>query len=163
MQYENSMNTEVQEILLQKILMRERIQITSGRHRRTSFSLLIIYGFTAVLAVSFFAYLNGLTWELIGLAGLLGFSFFPLYSMCKKIADVTAKGDALLVNQFSHPCKVTSIKSVSKVKTLHLFSFSVTSLTFFLDGDKRKVLLINKNSQKQNKPDSIIRFIMKAA
>ena len=79
MQYENSMNTEVQEILLQKILMRERIQITSGRHRRTSFSLLIIYGFTAVLAVSFFAYLNGLTWELIGLAGLLGFSFFPLY------------------------------------------------------------------------------------
>lgn len=163
MRQENSINLGVQQRLLQKISKRERIHITSGKHERISFSILFIYIAISFLIVFFLFYQSGLDWRLTAIIGGLFVLFFPLYFLCRKIADVTVKGDALLINQFSCPCKVTSLKSVRNVKTRNFYFFSLTTLTFILDGNRGKVFLVEKLSRKGDKMESIIRFIVKEA
>lgn len=162
MGYENGINTGVQEKLLQKISKRERIQITSGKHQYISFSLLVVYALIIASTVTFYVLRYGVTWKLVILsAGLLMF-FYPIYVFCKKMADIAVKGDILLINQFFSPCKVTSIKSVRAVKTRSFLHFSVTSLTYSLDGNRGKIILFERTARGQ-RPEEIIKFIRNAA
>lgn len=163
MKEENWMNIETQQKLLQKISRRERIEITSGKHHRISFSALFIYSIISASSILLYLYLYGLTWKLIAITGIFSLFFGLLYLICRKMADLAVKGDALLISQFSRPCKVTLIKSVKSIRTRRFLQFSVTSLTFSLDGNKGKVFLLKRIRPEGNKPESIIKFIMDVA
>ena len=160
---ENSINTGVREKLLHKISKRERIQITSGKHQYISFSLMLIYALVVLTVISFYIYGKGLTWELIAYSFVLFSLFLPLYRVCRKMADIAVKGDILLINQIFCPCKVTSIKSVRAVKTRSFLKFSVTSLTYFLDGSKGKIILFERLKSGRDEPEAIIKFIRNVA
>lgn len=163
MRQKNYTNTGFQEKLLQKISKRERIQITSGKHQYISFSLILIYTLLFLSTISFYLYRNGLTWELIIISAAMAFLFYPLFVVCRKMADIAVKGDILLINQIFSPCKVTSIKSVRAVRTRSFLHLSVTSLTYILDGSKGKIILFERLRSKGNKPEEIIKFIRNAA
>ncbi len=163
MGYGNYINAGVQEKLLQKISRRERIQITSGKHQYISFSLILFYATIVLSTIFFYVYRNGVTWKLIALSAAMAIAFYPLYLMCRKMADIAVKGDILLINQFFCPCKVTSIKSVRAVRTRSFLRFSITSLTYILDGSKGKIILFERQRSKGSKPEEIIKFIRNAA
>lgn len=162
MENENSITKGVQEKLLQKISKRERIQITSGKQQYLSFSMIFFYVAATLFLISFFVYHQGITWELIAFSFVSALFFYPLYRICRKMADIAVKGDILLINQIFSPCKVASIKSVRAVKTRSFLRLSVTSLTYFLDGNKGKILLFER-VKSGNKQDNIIKFIRNAA
>lgn len=79
------------------------------------------------------------------------------------MADISVKGDVLLINQLFCPCKVTSIKSVRQIKTRKFYRFSVTSLTYFLDGNKGKIILFKRLRTEGNEPETIIKLIRQVA
>lgn len=149
--------------LLQQMSKRERIQITSGKHEILSFSLLISYVVGSLSIVAFILLRQGFSWELLLLAFALTALFFPLYSTCRKMADISVKGDVLLINQLFRPCKVTSIKSVRQIKTRKFLHVSVTSLTYFLDGHKGKIILFKRLKTEGNEPETIIKLIRQVA
>jgi hypothetical protein len=163
MGHKNYTNTGFQEKLLQKISKRERIQITSGKHQYISFSLILFYVVIVLSTISFYLYRNGLTWKLLFIAACMMILFYPLFLVCRKMADIAVKGDILLINQIFSPCKVTSIKSVRAVRTRSFFHLSITSLTYILDGSKGKVILFERLKSKGSKPEEIIKFIRNAA
>lgn len=163
MGYGDYTNTGIQEKLLQKISKRERIQITSGKHQYVSFSLILFYAAFVLSTIFFYVYRNGITWKLIFISAAFMLLFYPLYMICRKMADIAVKGDILLINQSFSPCKVTSIKSVRAVRTRSFLHFSVTSLTYILDGSKGNIILLERQRSSRSKPEEIIKFIRNAA
>lgn len=103
-----------------------------------------------------------MTWKFVAIVAGMVMLFYPIYLFCRKMADIAVKGDILLINQFFSPCKVTSIKSVRAVKTRSFLQFSITSLTYSLDGNRGKIILFESNS-KGTRPEEIIKFIRNAA
>ena len=151
------------EKLLQKISRRERIQVTSGTHEYVSLSLLSVYLLSSASALVYLGVAYGFTWKWFLCTLLVSFVFIPLYKLCFKLADISIKGDVVLINQLFKPCKVTSIKSVRQIRTRKFLNYSLTSLTYYLDGNKGKIILFKHSNRPGSEPEVIIRHIRQVA
>lgn len=160
---ENAINPKSKEIILKKLSKQERIHITSGKRKQTTQKIIITYLILILGLIVTYIILHGLTWKIAIIFGVLTCLFFPLFQILKKVSDISIKGEHMMINQFNYPCKVTSMKSVKDVKTRRFMRFTCTSLSFNIDGNRQRIILLKKIRPDGNLPEVLINFIKEAA
>jgi hypothetical protein len=160
---ENAITPKSKEIILKKLSKQERIHITSGKRKQTTQKIMITYLILSLGSIVTYLILHGLTWKIAIIFGVLAVLFFPLFQILKKVSDISVKGEHMMINQFNYPCKVTSMKSIKDVKTRKFMRFTCTSLSFNIDGNRQKIILLKKIRPDGSLPEVLINFIKDAA
>jgi hypothetical protein len=160
---ENAITPKTKKIILNKLTKQERIHITSGKRKQTTQKILIAYFILSFGSLAIFTFLQGLTLKTVIIFGLEVILFFPIFQTLKKVSDISVKGEHMMINQFNYPCKVTSLKSIKDVKTKSFMRFTWTSLSFNIDGNRQKIILLKKIRPDGNLPEVVINFIKDAA
>ncbi len=160
---ENAINPKSKEIILNKLSKQERIHITSGKRKQTTQKIVITYLILSLGITVTYLILNGLNLKIALIFGVLAGLFFPLFQILKKVSDISVKGEHMMINQFNYPCKVTSMKSIKDVKTRKFMRFTCTSLSFNIDGNRQKIILLKKIRPDGSLPEVLINFIKDAA
>lgn len=160
---ENAITPKTKKIILNKLAKHERIHITSGKRKQTSQKILITYLILSSGSLATYLFLHGLTWKIAIIFGLEVILFFSIFQFLKKVSDISVKGEHMMINQFNYPCKVTSLKSIKDVKTKSFMRFTWTSLSFNIDGNRQKIILLKKIRPDGNLPEVVINFIKDAA
>ncbi len=159
----NVINSKSKDIILKMLYRQERIHITSGKRKQTTQKILIAYLILGLGSVLTYIILHGLTWKIAIIFGLVTLMFFPFFQLLKKVSDISVKGDHVMINQFNYPCKVTSVKSIKDVKTKRFMRFTCTSLSFNIDGNRQRIILLKKIRPDGHLPEVVINFIKDAA
>lgn len=159
----NAITSKSKEIILKKLSKQERIHITSGKRKQTTQKILLTYFLLSLGTLFTYLFFHGLTWKITIIFSLETLLFFPLFHLLKKVSDISIKGEHMMINQFNYPCKVTSMKSIKDVKTRKFLRFTFTSLSFNIDGNREKIILLKKIKPEGNLPEVVINFIKKAA
>jgi uncharacterized membrane protein len=160
---ENAITTRAKKIILSKLSKQERIHITSGKRKQTTRKILIAYLILSASSLATYFFLLGFNWKISIIFGAEIILFFVLLQKLKKVADISVKGDHMMINQFNYPCKVTSISSIKDVKTKKFMRFTWTSLSFNIDGNRQNIILLKKIKPDGNLPEVVINFIKDAA
>ncbi len=160
---ENAITPKSKEIILKKLSKQERIHITSGKRKQTTQKIVITYLILSLGITVTYLILNGLNLKIALIFGVLAGLFFPLFQILKKVSDISVKGEHMMINQFNYPCKVTSMKSIKDVKTRKFMRFTCTSLSFNIDGNRQKIILLKKIRPDGSLPEVLINFIKDAA
>ena len=160
---ENAITGKSKEIILKKLSKQERIHITSGKRKQTTQKILITYLILSLGSAATYIFLHGLTWKIAIIFGIEAILFFPFFQILKKVSDISVKGEHMMINQFNYPCKVTSMKSIKDVKTRKFMRFTWTSLSFNIDGNRHKIILLKKIRPDGSLPEVLINFIKDAA
>jgi hypothetical protein len=160
---ENAINPKSKEIILKKLNNQERIHITSGKRKQTTQKILITYLIISFGSVLTYLILHGLTWKIAFIFGAVALLFIPFFGLLKRVSDISIKGEHMMVNQFNYPCKVTSMKSIKDVKTRKFMRFTWTSLSFNIDGNRQKIILLKKIRPDGSVPEVLINFLKDAA
>jgi hypothetical protein len=160
---ENAITPKSKEVILRKLSKHERIHITSGKRKQTTQKILITYLILSSGSLATYLFLHGLTWKIAIIFGLEVILFFSIFQFLKKVSDISVKGEHMMINQFNYPCKVTSLKSIKDVKTKSFMRFTWTSLSFNIDGNRQKIILLKKIRPDGNLPEVVINFIKDAA
>ncbi len=160
---ENAITTRAKKIILIKLSKQERIHITSGKRKQTTRKILIAYFILSASSSGTYLFLLGLNWKISIVFGVEIILFFVMFQELKKVADISVKGDHMMINQFNYPCKITSVKSIKDVKTKRFMRFTWTSLSYNIDGNRQKIILLKKIKPDGNLPEVVINFIKDAA
>jgi hypothetical protein len=159
----NAITPKSKKIILSKISNQERIHLTSGKRKQTTQKILLTYLLINVAVITTYLILHGLTWNIAIITGILSLLIIPIFQLLKKVSDISIKGEHMMINQFNYPCKVTSLKSIKDVKTKRFMRFTWTSLSFNIDGNRQKIILLKKIKPDGNLPEVLINFIKDAA
>ncbi len=159
----NAITPKSKKIILSKISNQERIHLTSGKRKQTTQKILLTYLLINVAVITTYLILHGLTWNIAIIIGILSLLIIPIFQLLKKVSDISIKGEHMMINQFNYPCKVTSLKSIKDVKTKRFMRFTWTSLSFNIDGNRQKIILLKKIKPDGNLPEALINFIKDAA
>jgi hypothetical protein len=160
---ENAITTRAKKIILSKLSKQERIHITSGKRKQTTRKILIAYLILSASSLATYFFLLGFNWKISIIFGAEIILFFVLFQKIKKVADISVKGDHMMINQFNYPCKVTSVKSIKDVKTKKFMLYTYTHLSFNIDGNRQSIILLKKIKPDGNLPEVVINFIKDAA
>jgi hypothetical protein len=153
----------LQDSLLLKISKRERIQITSGFQEYLSLFLLVTYLIGSVCCLTFLFMNLGFSWIPLTLIFAFSLLFMPLFTWVCCLADIAVKGDILLISRLFKPCTVTSLNSISEIKTYRFLKFTFTRLTYYIDGKKGNILVFKRVSNAATAPEAIIRTVLQGA
>jgi len=163
MTQQNAITRKSKKIILSKLSKQERIHITSGKRKQTTLKILISYVILSVAFLATYIFSQGLTWKITIIFGVELILFFVILQKLKKVADISVKGDHMMINKFNYPCKVTSISSIKDVKSKRFMRFTWTSLSFNIDGNRQNIILLKKIKPDGNLPEVVINFIKDAA
>jgi uncharacterized membrane protein len=160
---ENAITPKSKEIILHKLSKQERIHITSGKRKQTTQRILITYLILSLGSLATYLFLHGLSWKIAIIFGLEVILFYLIFQILKRVSDISVKGEHMMINQYNYPCKVTSLKSIKDVKTTRFMRFTWTSLSFNIDGNRQKIIILKKIKPDGNLPEVVINFIKDAA
>ncbi len=130
--------------LLRQLENREKVRITPT-HYLKKWNLIFMLAALFILVLDFLILIAlGKSFLTIGLIMLVSILpvFFVFY-LRKHIKSTYMTGDALIFKSFDQTSKVTSLRSVRKVKTTSILGLQWTRLDYNLDGKHNSVLIVN--------------------
>ena len=148
--------------LLSRLLNRKRVQITPENYlMRVNSSLLGFFVLT--LLFSFYVLVNfRLSFLTISIA--LGVTIIvggSILFLKQKINSTIIKGDTLILNSFNNSSKVTSLRSIKRIKTKTVLGMQWTNINYSLDGRIQSAVIVNRSSVVPFTPENTIREAIK--
>lgn len=150
-----------QKRLKEKMIVREKIKLSDGNQ---SFWNKL---FAVVLSVSFASFctgcyfLFGISWMLLFFSLLMAITIVGLcvYSR-RKMAEISVKGDVLLVKPINGTHQVTTLSSVKCFKSRSFLNLSLTRLSYYLDGARQEIVSFRILRDKEPLPEHVFQFIL---
>jgi len=149
--------------LNEKILQRERIELSGQSSTTIAFGLFIVF-----TIISFFVgYLvlssQGLDYTFFAVVAFSLTGMICLLSLIWKIiGSAYIKGDMLIVKYLFGKFRVTELRSIRGIKTVKFIGFRLTSIRYKIDGSMHKVIIVG-NANYLEDPKEIINSIRKVA
>lgn len=144
------------QILLQ-LLNKQRIVIAPENY---FFRLKVFIGLVAAICifiVGAILYSDIRSFISIGVSGLITISSVAIiYYSLKKLKSAAIQGDTLIIQSIDGNSKVTSLRSIRKVKTRSALGISMTNINYSLDGQSNSVVFIDMAHTMPLKPDVIL-------
>ena len=143
--------------LLNRLESRENIYITPIKYLEKCNLVFLIMFFLAIISDLFIVFFFGKSFLTIGLVALVSFLTMGIILYLRShIKSTYVTGDTLIFKSFDNSSKVTSLRSVQKVKTKSMLGLALTRLEYNLDGTSNSVLFINPGSSKFSSPDRVL-------
>lgn len=143
--------------ILLKLLNKQRVFIAPENY---FFRLKVFIGLLATICifiVGAILYNDIRSFVSIGVSSLIILSSVAIiYYSLKKLKSAVIQGDTLIVQSIDGNSKVTSLRSIRKVKTRSAFGVSMTKINYSLDGQTNNVVFINMAHTMPLKPDVIL-------
>ena len=76
------------------------------------------------------------------------------------MAEIAVKGDVLLVKPIVGMNQVTALSSVKRFKSRSFVNLSLTCLSFYLDGTRKKIISFRILRGKDPLPEHVFQFIL---
>ena len=148
--------------IISKLLNKERVWVTPknylGRLKLTFILFAILSAITIALIYTFFGQ-SFLTLAICAISSLV--CIFTIYYSAKHLFEASIKGDILIMNSLTESSKVTSLRSIRRVKTKSVMGLSVTKINYSLDGRNNTVRFINTFQSLPTQPDCILNNAIK--
>lgn len=136
---------------------REKISITSSHYLKKCNTAFIVVTLMTVLLDVFIVFVFGKSFLTLGLVAIVSLLPFTLITYLRKyIKSTYMKGETLIFRSFDKSSKVTSLRSVRKVRTKSVMGLQWTRLDYKLDGISNSVLIVNPASKKVSSPEVIL-------
>ena len=99
-----------------------------------------------------------MTFLKLGMAFCIAASSIALFLyLRKKIQSTSVKGGTLILNTLDNKNKVTSLRSIKKIRTKSALGLQWTSLSYNLDGRDQNAIIVNKASAVPVLPETAIK------
>jgi hypothetical protein len=135
----------IKEIFVQQLNNFERVEISYFHRKHKILFFALVLGLVLIqflLAVKFYPFILPLFFLSVSFL-VIAKIVFTLYQMISCVALI---GDSLVLkNSLNQHC-VTSVKCIRTMKSKRIGSTTITFIEFYLDGLKRKALLISENT-----------------
>jgi len=143
--------------LLHRLETREKVFITSSHYLKKWNAIFYVIALM-VLGIDFFiAFTLGKSFMAIGLIAVV--SILPVlfvFYLRKHIKSTYMTGDTLIFKSFDKTSKVTSLRSVRRVKTKSVLGIHWTRLDYNLDGMSNSVLIIDPIFSKSTRTEHVL-------
>lgn len=145
-------------ILLNRLLARKRVQITSPDYLKNVHSILLIIPILGLVLTSVILFSNRLSFINLAFGIIITAASIASYLYLRKhIQSTSVKGGTLILNSFDHKSKVTSLRSIKRIQTKSALGMQWTSLSYNLDGRDRNAIIVNKASSVAVLPETAIK------
>ena len=147
--------------LINSIIQRKRVDITSTNYRKITKAMLLLATTAFIAAAIYILISTRLTYGLLFFAGAVtGASLTILYYLYRHIQAASLKGDTLILSSLNQKNKVTSVRSIKKVKTSSFLGIQFTDMVYNLDGSNNRAIIITLASRAAVKPEKFIKKAM---
>ena len=144
--------------LINQLLRRERVDITSSNNRKITKSILI------ALVVSFLGFTlwnifnTRLTYSLLFFsAGTTTLFLAAALYLYRHIQAACVKGDAIILKSLDKKYNITPLRSIRKIKTNSFLGVQLTDMVYHLDGTNRRAIIITLARRAATKPERAIK------
>ncbi len=143
--------------LLKRLEKREKIHVTPSHYLRKWNLFFLFLTFFAIILDVLIIYKIGKSFLTVGLVLVVTFTpLLAIYYLRKHVSAAYMRGDTLIFKSFDNSSKVTSLRSVRKVKSKKLLGFKCIRLEYNLDGMYNSVIILNSPTSRASSADKLL-------
>ena len=148
--------------ILLKLLNKERVSVTPKNYLNRLKLSFMVFGIISALAISFVLLTNEKSFLTTGICAISSLiCIFVIYYSARNLSSAAIKGDSLIMNSLTNPSKVTSLRSIRRVKTQGALGVSVTKINYSLDGRNNTVMFVSASRALPTQPNVILKNAIK--